>query len=88
VDEIQVAHSSEDVMGPLVIVVGEESELPLVDQDDDFDSLDSEEDGLASDELESWGLTGAFAETPRLSAHSIEHMGTPSTLSLEDCLKV
>jgi hypothetical protein len=48
-----------------------------VNQEDEFDSFDSEEDGLVSDELESWGLTEA-----RLERFASE------TLSLEDCLKV
>lgn len=48
-------------------------------EEDDFDSLDSEEDGLMADELESWGLTEA----------RLENMGAPGTgLLLEDCLKV
>ena len=53
---------------------------PLVD-DDDFDSFDSEEDGLVSDELESWGLTDARLE-------NIGALGAQGSLLLEDCLKV
>jgi hypothetical protein len=48
-----------------------------VDEEEDFDSFDSEEDGLVSEELESWGLTEV-----RLERFSSEAM------SLEDCLKV
>lgn len=51
--------------------------VEYVNQEDEFDSFDSEEDGLVSDELESWGLTEA-----RLERFASE------TLSLEDCLKV
>ena len=76
----EVPQTCEDVMCNLMAPGQDDEYSPLVD-DDDFDSFDSEEDGLVSDELESWGLTDARLE-------NIGALGAQGSLLLEDCLKV
>ncbi len=70
----------EDAMCNLLAPGEDDAYTQLVDEDE-FDSFDSEEDGLSSSELESWGLAEARLE-------NMTAIGAQGSLSLEDCLKV
>ena len=70
----------EDAMCNLLAPGEDDAYTQLVDEDE-FDSFDSEEDGLSSSELESWGFADARLE-------NMTAMGAQGSLSLEDCLKV
>ena len=64
-----------------LLAPGEDEAYTQLVEEDEFDSFDSEEDGLSSSELESWGRADARLE-------NMTAIGAQGSLSLEDCLKV